>query len=142
MELFGKNAQLKYKYSGNLSESFSSTDTFTLTFLQSTESLRRIRAPCWKQPTPVQSDEKSDLRYVPDQIRARIFTGVRVSVYAGKVQEKRDLQRREHRRAVRRFSWNEKTRSTNFLDALDWSIDVDFEWAGTRNFARERGPGG
>lgn len=79
---------------------------------------------------------------MPDQVRARIFTGVRVSVYAGKVQEKRDLQRREHRRAVRRFSWNEKTRSTNFLDALDWSIDVDFEWAGTRNFGRERGPGG
>lgn len=79
---------------------------------------------------------------MPDQVHARIFTGVCVSVYAGKVQEKKDLRCREHRRAVRRFSWNEKTRSTNFLDALDWSIDVDFEWAGTRNFARECGPGG
>jgi len=36
--------------------------------------------------------------------------------------------------AVCRVSQNEKTRSTNFLDALGWSIDVDFEWAGTRNF--------
>lgn len=38
----------------------------------------------------------------------------------------------------RRVSPYERTRSTNFPDALRRSIDVDFEWAGTRNFARTR----
>lgn len=80
-----------------------------------------------KSDPPV-PDEKSDPVRARPSLRAH-FCGC---VCVGKRSGERFSTKG---RAVRRVSQgNEKTRSTNFLNAFGWSIDVDFEWAGTRNF--------
>lgn len=146
MKLSRKNKQIKYKYSENLSENPSIPVIHLLRHFSNLRNPSDAFARHVRNNRPPQSQTKNRIRGTcPNQVGARIFTVVRVSVCVREKSRKRetcDAGNTEHRRAVRRVSWNEKTRSTNFLDALDWSIDVDFEWAGTRNFTRERGPGG
>jgi len=65
--------------------------------------------------------------------RVRARPSLRAHFYGcvGKGREASSNEGTPIRRASRR---TKKTRSTNFPDALARSIDVDFEWAGTRNF--------
>jgi len=65
--------------------------------------------------------------------RVRVRPSLRAHFYGcvGKGREASSNEGTPIRRASRR---TKKTRSTNFPDALARSIDVDFEWAGTRNF--------
>jgi len=135
MKLFRtKNAVKTNARSGNPSKSLNSCDTFAPTFLQSAED------PSYAFARHVRSDPRSARRKIgsgtcPAKF-ARAF--LRMCARGEKRSGERFLTGRTRRRRSQGLSRNEKTRSTNFLDALGWSIDIDFEWAGTRNFTEAR----